>query len=291
MIDRILQLQEDIYRYETTDFDTGEKKDYQIGYSPSVFFSKIGTSYSITFFGDGFDEDPETKATDFDDDTNFAFCHFLDFISKPENAQNIVALDFRGADEGANGTKSWCFDRLTHSEVIFPNLQSFSVQLTDLGDHNSNIIDSSDFSMEENGTVAKLLQKMPNLKHLVVPSAPDKTFFEIGQHPLSYLKVQAGYDHQNFIENLSLSDNFRQLSALDYSERIDFFDAASEDYTPFESFKKLFVSKAFSSVGHFTLRNSILTQEQLFELQRLNKVQFLNIAAHGGRYISHLMQK
>ncbi len=286
MINRILQLQADIYHYATTDFDTGLKQNFQIGYSPAVAFSKMGDLYALSFFGDGLDEEPTTKATDFDYETNFAFCHFLDFISESKHAQNIVALSFCGADEGANGTKSWNFDRLANSEVIFPNLQSFAVQLTDLGDHNTSIIDS-DFTMAENGVIAKLVKKMPNLKSLMLPSAPNKDFFEIGNHPLQHLKIQAGYAHQDFIKNLSRSNNFPNLSVFDYAECIEFIDDMGCEYTPFEDFKELFVSKAFASVEHFTLRNSKLTKEQLFELQQTNDVQFLNIIAHGGKYVNH----
>jgi len=290
MIEQITKIQEEIYSYETKDFDTGEEKEYYIDYASKIEFSKMGNLFSLSFYGNGYDDDPSTKATEFDYQTNFAFCRFLDFISEQQNADKIISLHFGGHDEGANGTKSWFFDRIVNSNVTFPNLKTFNVQLTDLGDHNQSIIDY-EFSMEESGVIAKLISKMPNLENLTVPSAPDKSFFEIGKHPLSFLKVQAGYDHQNFIESLSESENFYQLSALDYTEVIDVFDKPEEEYTAFESFKKLFQSKAFSTVRHFKLRGSILTKDQLFELQKSNDVQFLNIIAKGGRYVSHLIQE
>mgnify|MGYP003437515587 FL=1 len=290
MIEQIIELQNKIYKYETTGVDTGEEKEYFIDYAPKIEFAKIGDLYSLSFYGNGYDDDPNTKAKEFDYETNFAFCSFLEFISEQQNAEKILSLNFGGPDEGANGTKSWVFERIINSKVLFSNLKTFNVQFTDLGDHNQSIIDC-DFSMEESGAIAKLISKMPQLESLSIPSAPDKSFFEIGQHPLSFLKVQAGYNHQNFIENLSESENFHQLSALDYSEVINIFDKSAEDYTNFESFKKLFQSKAFSTVGHFKLRNSILTEKQLFDLQKLNKVQFLNIMTKGGRYVSHLMQE
>ncbi|TDX87299.1 hypothetical protein [Epilithonimonas xixisoli] len=290
MTEKLIQLQNEIYKYETTDFETGEEREYFIGYAPKIEFSKIGEFYSLSFYGNGFDDDPTVAVSEFDYETNFAFCRFLEFISEQQHAEKIISLHFGGQDEGANGTKSWVFDRIINSDAVFSNLKVFAIQQTDLGDHNQSIIDS-DFSMEENGTIAKLVIKMPKLESLVIPSAPDKSFFEIGKHPLSFLKVQAGYNHQNFIKNLSESENFHQLSALDYSEVIDVFDMPVEDYTNFEDFKKLFLSKAFSFIKHFKLRNSILTEEQLFELQKLNDVQFLNIRSHGGRYVSHLMNE
>lgn len=285
MIERLIHLQEEIYKYETE-----INKKYFINFSPKIEFSKIGNLFSLSFYGNGYDDDSTIKATEFDYETNYAFCRFLDFIIEPQNAEKIISLHFGGSDEGANGTKSWMFDRVINSNTNFSNLKNFSIQLTDLGDHNQSIIDY-DYSMEENGVISKLVSKMPNLECLIVPSAPDKSFFEIGKHPLSFLKIQAGYEHQNFIENLSESENFYQLSALDYTEVIDVFDKPIEEYTTYESFKKLFKSKAFSNVRHFKLRGSILSQEQLFELQKINNVQFLNIVAKGGRYVSHLMDK
>ncbi len=289
MTEQIIKIQEEIYCYETKDFDTGEEREYYIDNASKIEFSKIGNLFSLSFYGNGYDDDPSTKATEFDYETNFAFCRFLDFISEQQNADKIISLHFGGPDQGANGTKSWDFNRLINSNSTFPNLKSFSVQLTDLGDHNQSIIDGD--GMEENGIIAKLVSRMPNLEQLVIPSAPDNSFFEIGEHPLKFLKLQAGYGHQNFIDNLAESNNFKQLSALDYTDLIDVYDIPKEDYTSFGSFVKLFNSKAFSTVKHFKLRGSILTKDQLFELQKLNDVQFLNIIAKGGRYVSHLIQE
>jgi hypothetical protein len=282
MLNKLRQLQNDIYKYSLND-----NSEYIVGYSPKLSFFQVGDFFDISFFGDGFDDDPSTKISEIDYTTNFAFCSLLDLLCDQEIANKIISLNFGGPDEGANGTKSWDFNRLINSNLTFPNLKSFSVQLTDLGDHNQSIIDGE--GMEENGMIAKLVSRMPSLEQLVVPSAPDNSFFDIGNHPLKFLKLQAGYGHQNFIDNLAESKNFKQLTALDYTDLIDVYDIPNEDYTSFDSFVKLFNSKAFSSVRHFKLRNAHLEDEQLFTLQRLNKVQFLNIKANGGRYVSHLM--
>ncbi len=54
-------------------------------------------------------------------------------------------------------------------------------------------------------------------------------------------------------------------------------------------FKALFISKAFSTVKHSVLRNSILAKEQLLELQRINEnVQFLYVDAKGGQHVSNM---
>lgn len=282
MLNKLRQLQHDIYKYSLNN-----NSEYIDGYSPKLSFFQVGYLFDISFFGDGFDDDPSTKISEIDYETNFAFCSLLDLLCDQEIANKIISLNFGGPDEGANGTKSWDFNRLLNSNSTFPNLKSFSVQLTDLGDHNQSIIDGD--GMEENGMIAKLVSRMPSLEQLIVPSAPDNSFFNIGEHPLKFLKLQAGYGHQNFIDNLAESKNFKQLTALDYTDLIDVYDIPNEDYTSFDSFLKLFNSKAFSTVAHFKLRNANLDNEQLFKLQRLNKVQFLNIKANGGRYVSHLM--
>lgn len=284
MIDKLRQLQHEIYKYSLND-----NREYTVGYSPKLTFFQVGDLFDINFFGDGFDDDPNTKVSEIDYETNFAFCGFLDLLCDQDIAKRIISLNFGGLDEGANGTKGWNFNRLLHSNSTFPNLKSFKVQLTDLGDHNQSIIDGD--CGKENGMIAKLVSRMPILEQLVVPSAPDNSFFEIGDHPLEILKLQAGYGHQNFIDNLAESKNFKKLTALDYTDLIDVYDIPNEDYTSVDSFVKLFNSNAFSSVRHFTLRNANLDDEQLFSLQRLNKVQFLNIKAKGGRYVSHLMAK
>ena len=287
MKEKLLQLQKDIYNFETQE----DPEDYFIGYSPKLYFFPVGDLYDIYFYGDGNEEDPTVKAVDFEYESNFPFYAVLDFLCNQENADKIVSLTFDGPDEGANGTKNWDFSRIIDSGVEFPNLKSLKIQLTNLGDHNQNIIDTGGGSMEEGGTVARLLAKMPALETLAIPSAPDKSFFEIGRHPLKRLIVQAGCDNQNFIGNFADSNNFYQLASLDFTDLIDVYDIPDDNYVSFESFKKLFTSQAFSTVKHFKLRNSILTEEQLFELQKLSNVQFLYINAKGGRYVSHLMNK
>lgn len=280
MKEELLKLQEAIYQQELIE------EEYFVEDSAKLYFFPIGNFFDLYFYGNGYDDFPHTRVEDFEENSNIPFCLFLEFICKQEYANRIVSLTFNGADEGANGTKNWDFSRIVNSDVLFPNLKQLSVQLSDLGDHNFNII-GQDY--DEDGMIAKLLSKMPNLETLIVPSAPNKLFFDIENHPLRYLKVQAGYDNQSFIKNLAQSDNFRHLSSLDFTDFMDTNNAATDDFVPFEDFKALFISKAFSMVKRFVLRNSILTKEQLLELQRINKnIQFLYVDAKGGQYVSNM---
>lgn len=281
---KLQKLQQAIYNFSL--LDDGK---YLAEYSPKLSFFPVGDLMDISFYGEGYDDDPEMEADEEDYDFNFPFCGLLDLLCEQKNADKLISINFSGFDQGANGFKSWDFSRLINSDVNFPNLKSFSVELTDLGDHNLSIIDNGG-TLEENGMIAKLLSKMPILEELIVPSVPDKSFFEIGEHPLKVLKIQVGNEHQNFIDNFASSKNFTQLHALDFAECAAMYNDTIEQYTTFDSFKKMFASEAFSSVKHFKLRNSILTEEQLFELQKMNNVQFLNIKARAGQYVEHLMK-
>ena len=114
---------------------------------------------------------------------------------------------------------------------------------------------------------------MPKLRSLTVPSAPDKSFFEIGPLKLTELIVQAGYDRQNFIENLAESNNFPDLRFLDYSDYRYVFSHMAGTETPFESYKKLFLSPLFQQehLHVFWLRDSILTNPQLSAIMTIFK--------------------
>ena len=285
MINELLKLQQDIFNYHNT-----EEYPYSLDYSPQVSFFPIGDMISIYYHGPGYDDDPTIKAIDLDEDYNYGFCALLDFLTNQEYADKIISLTFDSYDEGANGVNEWNFGRLTASDVIFPYLEEFKVRLTNLGDHNISAINY----LEEDGTIAKLAMKMPKLKKLVVPAAPDSSFFEIAHNELQSMVVQAGTDSQNFLENLVESDRFPSLYSLDYAEPLNQFDDLTDkDYTSKDTFVKLFNSKAFSHKHfHFKLRNAILTKDQLFEIQKSNtNIQFLYINSQAGKYISHMIQK
>lgn len=281
MVSKILELQENINK-----FIAKSEEGFQFQSSPRVFFSPAGENVEIIFYGEGYDDDPNMRIEDFEEGQNYGFCAFLEFLKVQENANKISKLKFYGPDSGANGTRSWDFSRLINSDVTFPNLIDFEVALTDPGDHNLSIIELQS-NYEESGVIARLLAKMPNVISLRVPSAPDKSFFEVENHSLRNLVVQVGYDHQNFIENLASSSNLTELISVDFTEKYDRYNEFPEDFTPFESFKKLFQSPVFDNGFHFILRNSKLTKEQLFELQKTRNIEFMHINANAG-YISHL---
>lgn len=115
----------------------------------------------------------------------------------PEVAAALASLSLRSPnDVGANGTRNWDLSALADADVVYPNLGAFAVEQARPGDHNRTRI-AADY--DEAGVLGRLLWKAPALHALTVPSAPDRSFFEPGAHPLRYLSVDAGYDTQGFI--------------------------------------------------------------------------------------------
>ncbi|MDR1461208.1 MAG: hypothetical protein LBI78_06135 [Campylobacteraceae bacterium] len=267
---KLLKLQEEIYKNEK------ERYGYQLYYSPRVSFSKIGDFYEITYSGDGYDDGNRS---------NFAFLAFIGLLTKYSTC--IKSLIFTGADEGANGTKNWDFTRLINSNAVFENLEEFKVKLTDEGEHNQSVI-AQDY--DEDGQIAKLAAKMPNLKILQVPSAPNEDFFKLKNLKLQKLIVQAGYNTQNFIANLSKTVNLSRLYALDYTDILHDIDNIG---TTYGDYKKLFCSDFFETKSehgqkinfHFTLRENRLTSENLQELNSIKQIQFLHVKTFSGQYV------
>lgn len=278
MTDKLIELQNRIYEYHNS-----SEFQYNLDFSPRISFSKIGEFYEVIFYGEGYDDDFSIHSSKFEpEEFNFGFCAFQDFLI--QNSSQIISLIFTGPDAGANGTRDWNFSRIINSNVIFDNLKIFKVALTEVGDHNQSVIGEYG---EENGMIAKLVAKMPKLEELILPTAPDKEFFKIPNLNIRHLTIQAGYGHQKFIENLANSTNITSLTSLDYAEPFDHFgDLEDDEFTSFESLKKLFESKVFSIDNfHLKLRENRLNKEQLEELQKTNKIQLLHIKTESGKYV------
>lgn len=135
------------------------------------------------------------------------YYEILETLALVEFAPLLASLRLYAPDEGINGTRSWDLEPLASGEGTFDNLKVLDIQGTQPEHHNRTIFGDRD----ENGIVARLLDKMPNLETLSIPSAPNVEFFHRGEHPLKHLVVQTGYDTQNFILNLAYSRCFCQL--------------------------------------------------------------------------------
>lgn len=279
MIDKLLNLQERIYNYYNREFP------YNLKYSPRISFSKIGSLFELNYYGDGYDEDYNSPSSDFEqeDGYSFGFSATIDFII--EHADAFIALNFNSPDAGANGLRTWNFSRLANAQVDFKNLEVLKIGLTDMGDHNLSLI--SDDSGQENGIIAKIVSKMPKLKVLQVPCAPNESFFNVDNLKIEELIIRSGLDHQDFIQNLARSKNLPKLVSLDFSDVYDYYsNRPFNEFTSLFDYQILFRSPVIKNKAkfHFKLRDARLTSEECSTLQRMNKIELLHIIEVPGQY-------
>ena len=197
MLEKLLHLQKTIHQWSIHGCDDDNDWKNWADMGTQLYFMQCGDLFDITFVG-MCDEDFNRRSSTelFNEEVSaYPFIAFHELLSQQEIADKIIALRFQSPDEGANGTKELNFKRLVDSGVTFPNLTQFSVGLTNPTDHNTGIMVAEEpWSFNENGIIARLVSIMPKLRSLTVPSAPDKSFFEIGPLKLTNLTVQAGYD-------------------------------------------------------------------------------------------------
>jgi hypothetical protein len=262
IVERLRDLQASISRSNEPDSDDADCEKL-------LFFEAADGLLHVEFYGSPFNE---------------AFQGSLALFGNAEVAASLCSLTFRGPDEGANGTRAWDLTPLFHAigGVTFPNLISLFIEPTAPEHHNQSILAGED-GYEEGGILGRLVAVMPRLRALTVPSAPDASFFEVGLPDLSILRVEAGYDHQEFILNLSRCSCFPRLATLDFGEFAQrYIDEYPRLCTPFEHYAKLFRSFAFSQVRGFTLRNPVFSEFQLDKLKGFRKdLQFYVIRSYG----------
>jgi len=243
--------------------------------------------FKIQYYGEGYDDDYAEKVESIGNEHSYPFMALLQLIS--ENSSNIHSLDFRGPDEGANGVRTWDFQRVINSKCTFPNLKSFRVELTDPGFHNISVISSAEDTYDEGGTMAKLISKMPSLEELVIPSAPNKEFFKHWHKTkLKEVRIQSGFHSANYIKNYSESKKYPELCNFDFSDVFFIRDAdeKKELATTKKDYKALFSSDAFSSVDCVTLRYAQLSKKQFSRLASMfPELAILVVPGSQGAYV------
>ncbi|MBL8872483.1 MAG: hypothetical protein JNK90_22090 [Planctomycetaceae bacterium] len=243
------------------------ESDTPAEYLQRLAITQTGDAFNLDFYGDCFDES-------YDD--------LLNTLALPVVAASVRSLILRGPDEGANGTRNWDIEPLLATDATFPQLETFSVQLSRPADHNRSIIGSV---YEEDGILARLLAKSPRILELTVPSAPSAAFFDVGQRPIRFLSVDAGYDTQDFISNLAKSSCFPSLQSLEWGE---YHETYMDDYvthcTPKEHYQELFRSNAFGPVTRFVWRNPICNEDEIAELKSVKPSLQLLVVRYSDEY-------
>lgn len=181
-------------------------------------------------------------------------------------ANKLSSLVLRTPDDGANGTCNWDLSGLVEAETVYPTLRLLSIQQNGPSDHNRMIVGDAVF--DEAGVLGTVIRKAPVLDALITPSAPNKTFFDVRNHPLRHLSVDAGYDTQNFIAHLAESKSFPGLESLEFGEYNEtYLETFPQGCTPFADYQRLFRSCAFASVRRFTWRNPMCAPAEIEALR------------------------
>lgn len=228
----------------------------------------VGELVELDFYGEPFSE---------------AYLELLELLSKPNVAASVRSLSFRGPDAGANGTTNWDIEPLLEKDATFPHLEYFAIQLTQPSDHNHSIVGAS---FDENGVLARLLRRAPQIRSMTIPSAPNSNFFDEGTRPLRFLSVDAGYDTQGFIGGLADSQSFPELKCLEWGEYHEtYLENWQTNSTPFTDYERLFRSAAFSKVTRFVWRNPVCSAEQIKKLKTLRPDLQMLVVQFNSEYV------
>jgi hypothetical protein len=193
----------------------------------------------------------------------------MDTLCDPQIAVRIRSLALAGPDIGANGTKNWNIEPLLAGSAAFSALESFSIRLEQPEDHNRTIIGEM---YDESGVVAKLLERSPRLRSLVIPSAPDDAFFSVKQNCIEYFSVDAGYDTQNLISNLGRFHSLPRLRSFAWGEyNQTYMENWQQNVTPFQDYRLLVRSPQFEHVRTFVWRNPACSDDDIQEIVSLRQ--------------------
>jgi hypothetical protein len=224
-------------------------------YTQRFQFYELGGLFHVEFYGEPWWEDGEV------------YSQVMAGISSDPIAPAIASLRLGGPDEGANGTKNWDLTALATTNATFANLQYLLIEQNRPGNHNCSIV-AKDKAYDEEGVLAEIVRRAPKLGRLMSPSAPSREFFDVDLPSLGHLNVDAGYDSQDFILNLSQSASLPRLRQLDWGE-CNVSSMNDERSTPFAHYQALFRSKAFRQVTSFVLRNPSCSTAELAELKAM----------------------
>jgi hypothetical protein len=229
--------------------------------------TRTGDLFHIDYYGSPFED---------------GYLDLLETLGRAEVAAALGSLTLRSPDEGANGTRNFDLEPLLAAGSVFPRLESFRLPLNQPGDHNRTVV-GRDF--DEDGVLARLLAAAPALLELIVPSAPNAAFFDVGRRPLRFLSIDAGYATQDFILNLSESSCFPDLSCLEWGEYNEtYLEDFANGCTPLEHYHRLFATPAFAGVQRFIWRNPACASDAIQALKALKPDLQLLVVRNSAEY-------
>jgi len=214
-----------------------------------------------------------------------AYSQSMAAVASEPIASAMVSVRIGGPDQGANGTRDWDLTQLADTAAAFPKLRSLCIAQNRPADHNRTIVGSGSLQ-KEGGVLAEIARKAPHLVELTTPSAPSKEFFTVGLPSLAYLNVDAGYDTQDFVLNLSRSSGLPQLRSLEWGEYCEtYMESWREQCAPLDHLRALFASEAFRPVRRFVFRNPACSSAELAELKSMRPDLQLLVVRWSAQYV------
>lgn len=253
-----------------------------VEYATRLEIAPVTQGFQLTYYGCG------TASED-----SSAFATLLNGLSHQALADWIEGLTFVGPDEGANGSREWCFTPLLDSDVTFPRLNALHIPPAGRAAHNIVCIVQEGEILDEAGDIARFVSKTPQLTHLTLPEAPGGSFFSVSLPQLQRLVIGPGHDTRGFIAGLAKATLLPSLGQLDFCDSIaplqQFAPPSDEpSATSFEDYEALFRSPIMDHLWGVVLRNAQLTEAQYRLLNALRpNCQFQVTHAFPARYVSH----
>jgi hypothetical protein len=211
---------------------------------------------------------------------------FLDLLGRPGIARHIVQLCISGPDEGANGLKEWDFGPLIAAAPDFPALRAFQVGISDPGDHNQACITDEQ--------LPALIARMPALRTLELPQAPEPGFFALDLPQLKRIRTGGDWRTRGFIGHLAEATRLPALGFIDFTDSsaplmsLKPAETPEWDSTPFADYERLFRSPVLERAWGIRLRNAKLTEAEYRALGAIRpKCQFSVVLEPPHVYVSH----
>ncbi|MDV3457755.1 hypothetical protein RZN05_12235 [Sphingomonas sp. HF-S4] len=211
---------------------------------------------------------------------------FLDLLGRPGIAPHLVQLRISGPDEGANGLKEWDFAPLIAARPDFSGLRAFQVAISDPGDHNQACI--------ADDQLPTLIARMPALRTLELPQAPEPDFFALDLPQLKRIRTGGDWRTRGFIGHLAEATRLPALGFIDFTDSSAPFlsltpaETPEWDSTPFAEYERLFRSPVLERAWGIRLRNARLTEAEYRALSAIRpKCQFSVVIEPPHVYVSH----
>ncbi|MDH4742812.1 hypothetical protein OMP43_02145 [Sphingomonas sp. CBMAI 2297] len=211
---------------------------------------------------------------------------FLDLLGQPGIARHIVQLRVSGPDEGTNGLKEWDFASLIAARPDFSGLRAFQLAISDPGDHNQ--------ARVAEDQLPALIERMPALRTLELPQAPEPGFFALDLPQLKCIRTGGDWRTRGFIGHLAEATRLPALGFVDFTDSSAPFlslnpaETPEWDSTSFADYARLFRSPVLERAWGIRLRNARLTESEYHALAAIRpKCQFSVVIEPPHVYVSH----